>query len=80
MLKSNTEREEALPGISEYVHVPPDTNLDAGVFDEEKQWIRFGSRHNDIFPRLGDTIRYTLKLKPRPSVTKAIEDLQKVDT
>ena len=80
LLRSNTEREEALPGISEYVHVPPDTNLDAGVFDEEKQWIRFGSRHNDIFPRLGDTIRYTLKLKPRPSVTKAIEDLQKVDT
>ena len=77
---SNEERENAFPDISEYVHVPPDTNLDAGVFDEENKWIRFGSRHNDIFPRLGDTIRYRLKLRPRPSVTKAIADLEKVDT
>ena len=60
--------------------MPPDTNLDVGVFDDEKQLMRFGSRHNDIYPRLGDTIRYLLKLKPRPSVTKALADLQTIES
>jgi len=80
LLMSNEDREEKFKGISEYLHIPSDINVDAGVFDEEKKWMRFGSRHNDIFPRLGDTIRYKLKLRPRPSVTKAIADLEKVDT
>jgi hypothetical protein len=74
LLMSADEREQALPGISKYVHVPTDTNLDAGTYDEDNGWMRFGSRHNDIYPRLGDTIRYALSLRPRPSVTKALTD------
>ena len=73
LLVSSEEREKRFPGISKYVHVPSGTNLDAGIYDNENNWVRFGSRHNDIFPRLGDTIRWKLNLKPRQSVTKAIE-------
>ena len=65
-------REAEFPGISNYVHVPQDTNLDAGTYDSENGWVRFGSRHNDIFPRLGDIIRFKLNFKPRPSVEKLI--------
>ena len=79
LLMSSEEREQKFPGISEYVYVPADTNLDAGTYDKENNWMRFGSRHNDIFPRLGDTIRYTLKLKPRPSVTKVLMDAMVVE-
>lgn len=67
------KREQKFPGISDFVHVPEETNLDAGLFDAANKWVRFGSRHNDIYPRLGDAIRYQLKLSPRPSVTKLIE-------
>ena len=63
-------RESKFPGISNYIHIPQDTNLDAGTYDPENGWVRFGSRHNDIFPRLGDIIRFKLNLKPRPSVEK----------
>ena len=63
-------REKKFPGISNYIYVPQDTNLDAGTYDPDNGWVRFGSRHNDIFPRLGDIIRFKLDLKPRPSVEK----------
>ena len=43
-----------------------------GTYDKTNEWVRFGSRHNDIYPRLGDTIRYSLKLQPRPSITKVL--------
>lgn len=77
LLLSTVLREEQFPGISKYVHVPPDTNLDAGIWDEENKWVRFGSRHNDIFPRLGDSIRYALDMRARPSVTKALLDAER---
>ncbi|MDB4853107.1 hypothetical protein OAI23_06450 [Alphaproteobacteria bacterium] len=67
------EREKMLPGVSDYVHVPLSTNLDAGTFDEDNSWVRFGSRHNDIRPRIGDLIRFQLSFNPRPTVTKAIK-------
>lgn len=67
------DRIERFPNLGKYIYVKPGTNLDAGTWDEENQWCRFGSRHNDIFPRIGDIIRCELKLKPRPTVTAAIE-------
>lgn len=72
LLLSSKEREAKFPGISNYVHVPVGTNLDAGTWDEDNKWVRFGSRHNDIFPRLGDVVRHKLSLEPRPTVTNAI--------
>ena len=74
LLKSSEERESLFPGISDHVHVPADINLDVGTYDAQNGWMRFGSRHNDIYPRLGDTIRYSIGLTPRPSVTKAVAD------
>ncbi|MDB3965607.1 DNA sulfur modification protein DndB [Amylibacter sp.] len=76
LLMPSEDREKEFSGISEYVYVPVDTNLDAGTYDKTNEWVRFGSRHNDIYPRLGDTIRYSLKLKPRPSITKVLAKMK----
>lgn len=48
-------------------------NRDVGKFDSNKGWMRFGAKHNDIFPILGDMVRWQLNLPNRhaksPSVT-----------
>jgi hypothetical protein len=67
------EREKLLHGVSKYVHVPQGTNLDAGTYDDINKWVRFNSKHNDIYPRLADLIRYELKFDHRPSVTRSIK-------
>ena len=72
------ERREQFPGMEDFVHVPVTTNLDAGVVDTANGWVRFGSKHNDIYPRLGDIIRWKVGLKARPSVTKAIKEMEDV--
>lgn len=73
LFKTSDERKLDHPGIEKFVHVPAGTNLDAGNFDEENAWVRFGSRHSDIRPRLGDVVRFEVGLRPRDTVTKAIE-------
>jgi len=70
---SSSERKDKYAGIEMYVHVPAGTNLDAGTFDSTNNWVRFGSKHNDIYPRIGDLIRYSLGFRPRVSVTRSIE-------
>lgn len=72
LILSAADRAKSMPGVSGFVHVPSGTNLDAGTYDEEHCWVRFGSKHNDIYPRIGDLIRYQLGFDPRPSVTRAI--------
>lgn len=65
-LSSDEERSKAYGDeISEYVFVSPHTNLVAGEYQENSGWVRFGSRHNDIYKRISDLIRYQLKLPPR---------------
>ena len=65
-LGSDEERSEKYgKEIGKYVFVSPHTNLIAGEFQEETKWVRFGSRHNDIYKRISDLIRYQLKLNPR---------------
>ncbi|OSQ45380.1 DNA sulfur modification protein DndB [Thalassospira sp. MCCC 1A01428] len=68
------DRNKKFPGIEEYIYIPSQTNLDAGTWDEDNKWVRYGSRHNDIYPRLGDIIRFQLGLPPRPTVKKSIEN------
>ena len=70
---TTSERTNTYSGIEKYVHVPQGTNLDAGTFDDKNNWVRFGNRHNDIYPRIGDLIRYQLGFSPRTSVTRSIE-------
>jgi hypothetical protein len=46
-------------------------NRDIGRFDPTEQVMRFGAKHNDIFPLIGDMIRWRLKLPSRhASVTE----------
>ncbi|MEE3198043.1 MAG: hypothetical protein VX225_06325 [Pseudomonadota bacterium] len=66
------KRNKDFPGMENYVHVPTGTNLDAGTYDSKTGWVRFGSKHNDIYPRIGDLIRYHLDFEPRKSVSRAI--------
>ena len=72
LMMSDAERLEAFPGLEKYLYIPPETNLDAGVYNEYS--VRFGNRHNDIYPRLGDIIRWKINLSPRPSVQKALDE------
>tara|TARA_B110001450_G_scaffold252966_1_gene275613 strand:- start:106 stop:1551 length:1446 start_codon:yes stop_codon:yes gene_type:complete len=72
LMLSKDDRAKKLDGINNYIHVPFGTNLDAGTYDPETGWVRYGIKKNDIRPRLGDAIRYQLGFKPRQSVTKAI--------
>ena len=65
-------RSNALPGVERYLHVPAGTNLDAGTIDAQHGWVRYGIKHNDIYPRLGDLIRWKLGFEPRASVSRSI--------
>lgn len=75
LLLNDEERERNFPGISDYVVISPGLNLDVGTLDSSG-CIRFGSRHNDIIPRLTDCVRYKLDLGPRPSVKKLVEQMK----
>lgn len=70
------ERAAAFPGIENFVFVPDGTNLDAGNWDDANHWVRYGSRHNDVYPRIGDLIRFKLGFNPRPTVSNAIADAE----
>jgi hypothetical protein len=65
LMLNNAERSKLFKGIDKYVHIPSGTNLDAGTYDPETGWVRYGSKRNDIYPRLGDLIRFDLGLKSR---------------
>ena len=69
----SSKRKKIHSDIDAYVHVPDGTNLDAGTYDEKNKWVRFGNKHNDIYPRIGDLIRYKLGFNPRASVKRSIE-------
>ncbi|MBN9006201.1 MAG: hypothetical protein J0H40_12390 [Rhizobiales bacterium] len=65
------ERQKKLPGLSDYL--PHDNaNRDLGSTDT-KGLMRFGAKHNDIYPVLGDIIRWKLKL-PNRHEDEAVEN------
>jgi hypothetical protein len=55
--------------INEYVHVTAQTK--PGEFDTLNGWVRYSTAHNDIYPRLGDLIRWKLGLKNRGAAEKS---------
>jgi hypothetical protein len=60
---SREERARLVPGLSDYL--PDDEgNRDVGGTDEEGR-MRFGAKHNDIYPILGDMVRWKLGLPSR---------------
>jgi len=55
-----------LTGLEDYLPTEEGGNRDLGGFQQGA--MRFGVRHNDIFPIIGDMIRWRLGLPPRRSV------------
>ena len=70
LMMSEQERLECFPGIEDYLYIAKSTNLIAGSF--ENGYVRFSPNTKDLLRRLGDLIRYQLKLPARTEVTKAI--------
>ena len=65
-LMKEDDRNAELPGLKDYL--PSDdvgANRDIGGFDNKEEVFRFGAKHNDIYPILGDMIRWMLKLPNR---------------
>lgn len=61
---SEAERENlGLGGLAEYLPEDDGANRDPGLFQDGL--MRFGAKHNDIFPLIGDMIRWQLGLENR---------------
>ena len=64
---TEAERETlGLSGLKEFL--PSDDqgfNRDIGNFDKNSGWMRFGAKHNDIYPIIADMIRWKLNLPKR---------------
>ncbi|MBO4224742.1 DNA sulfur modification protein DndB [Bradyrhizobium neotropicale] len=65
------DRNDNGESINDYVHVTAQTK--PGEFDTLNGWVRFSTAHNDIYPRLGDLIRWRLGLKNRGAADKSRE-------
>jgi hypothetical protein len=63
---SADERDRAnLTGLEAYLPDEGTGNRDIGAFDPSAGVMRFGAKHNDIFPILGDMVRFQLGLPSR---------------
>lgn len=73
-----TEDERMDAGIAGLVeYLPPEndgSNRDIGRYEPSTGWMRFGAKHNDIYPILGDMLRWSLGL-PRRGQKDIPEDL-----
>lgn len=58
-------RESEFPGLSDYLPKENEGNRDIGMFNAVDGVMRFGAKHNDIYPILGDMIRWSLALPNR---------------
>lgn len=54
-----------LTGLRDYLPDGGTTSRDIGMFDAQNKWMKFGTRHNDIYPIIGDILRWMLKLPSR---------------
>lgn len=61
-------REKEFPGLSDYLPKEDEGNRDIGQFNSAECVMRFGAKHNDIYPIIGDIIRWVLRLPNRHSV------------
>lgn len=78
-----TEQERTnsgLDGLSEYLPTEDEGyNRDIGKFDPGTNVMRFGAKHNDIFPIIGDMIRWRLNLPSRRSPVNVVSVEELVD-
>jgi hypothetical protein len=63
-LTDEQRKEHGLSGLSEYVP-PGDTGMNRDIGKFQGGYMRFGAKHNDIFPIIGDMIRWKLGLPNR---------------
>ncbi len=61
------ERDQFFPGLNDILVLTSDYKPDYGLYDVQNKVVRFGSRHSDIFPKVGDMLRWTLGFPPRPT-------------
>jgi hypothetical protein len=68
---SDEERQTLVNGagvpLSSYLPSDEGANRDIGQYNSKDGVMRFGAKHNDIFPILGDMIRWSLQLPNRHS-------------
>jgi hypothetical protein len=62
--------------VVEYLRAEDGSNRDIGKRDAKGR-MRFGSKHNDIYPILGDMIRWRLKLPNRHEQAKTVDEMLK---
>lgn len=76
---TDAERKAAgLLGLVEYLRAEDGSNRDIGKRDAKGR-MRFGAKHNDIYPILGDMIRWRLKLPNRHEAAKAVAEEKLAD-
>jgi hypothetical protein len=57
-------RDAEFPGLKDFLPPDADGNRDIGSVDENGM-MRFGAKHNDIYPIIGDMVRWKLNLPNR---------------
>lgn len=70
LFMTSQERDAEFPGLNDVLVLTGDYLPDYGLYDKENRVVRFGSRHSDIFPKIGDMLRWTLGFPPRPTKTR----------
>lgn len=65
------DRDLKFPGLSDYLPPEGGGNRDVGGYDQVKKVMNFGAKHNDIYPLLGDMIRWALRMPPRQHKTRS---------
>lgn len=60
---------DGIAGLATYLSTSQG-NRDIGAFDPATGKMRFGAKHNDIFPILGDMVRFQLGLPSRHATTE----------
>lgn len=66
-LNAEDRKNYGLEGLAEYLPGDDGANRDLGAYNETARVMRFGAKHNDIYPILGDMIRWRLGLPKRNS-------------
>ncbi len=79
-LNSVQRSSSGLDGLTDFLpaDVPDENgampNRDIGRFEPADQTMRFGAKHNDIFPLIGDMVRWRLNLPSRNLSVEAAVD------
>lgn len=64
-----------LTSLAEYLPADEGGNRDIGAYSDKERVMRFGAKHNDILPILGDMIRWKLEMPSRNSKVKPETEL-----